>query len=268
MVEIGCLLMILAPWIRNLGGENLIEIWEKYKKELEEVKQELKIVPEGFLSKRGRCYYHSIGRKDTGITRKTDVICQLCRKRYLLARKEQLRYNLSLAPETSKDFDKRSAKELIAAFPSAYQGLPENYFFLPSINDFLTKSYTKNPYQPENLTYSSNNGTPVRSKSEVLIANQLENYHIPYRYEIAITLGKKTIYPDFIIKNPFTGKTIIWEHFGALNQEGYEQKMNDKMGRYLKHGYIPFETIIYTFEFDVKHPPRLQTLIQQIILQQ
>jgi hypothetical protein len=94
----------------------------------------------------------------------------------------------------------------------------------------------------------------------------LEENGIPYQYDVALTLDKKTIYPDFTIKNPFNGKLILWEHFGALNQPSYEQRMNDKMRLYMKCGYIPFETLIDTFEFDVGNRCRLLDLIEHIIL--
>lgn len=100
----------------------------------------------------------------------------------------------------------------------------------------------------------------------MLIANQLEFYNIPYRYEAAITLGHQTKYPDFIIKKPSNGKLILWEHFGAFHQPNYVQKMNEKMNLYTKYGYIPFETIIYTFELDIRIPHRLQGLIEATLL--
>lgn len=100
-----------------------------------------------------------------------------------------------------------------------------------------------------------------------MIANLLEEYNIPYHYEIALQLGTQTKYPDFVIKNPYTGKTIIWEHFGALDQPVYEKNMNDKMQLYQKHGYKAFENLIYTFEFDMMNNQcRLKDLIEQIIL--
>ena len=98
-----------------------------------------------------------------------------------------------------------------------------------------------------------------------MIANLLEEHDIPYHYDAEITLATKKIYPDFVIKHPFTGENIIWEHFGALHQEGYEEKMNNKMKLYLKHGYVPFETLIYTFEFDVIGNRRLEDLVQGIL---
>ena len=247
--------------------KSLIREIKLYKKELKMINEELQILPTGRLAKKGTSYYHVINKKEIGITRNKGLIRSLCRKKYLLSREKQLSHNISIISRTRmSELDETTPIEMIKSLPSAYQGMPDEYFFHPSVVDFFNKTYKKNPHQPEEWVYFSKNGVPVRSKSEVLIANQLEDYGIPYRYDIAIALGKQTKYPDFTIKNPFNGQLILWEHFGALNQFGYEQKMNDKMSLYMQHGYLPFETIIYTFEFDVRSTRRLQYLIEHIIL--
>ena len=202
-------------------------------------------------------------KKAIGITENATLIHMLCRKKYLLTRKKQLNNNMFTLSRLMDKYDNSTSAKLIRSFSRTYQEVPNEYFFHPSIKGFLEEAYVKNPYPPEEHSYFSKNGIPVRSKSEVLIANQLEDYHIPYRYEAAMTLGKQTKYPDFTIKNPFNGQLILWEHFGALHQPGYEQKMN----LYMKYGYIPFETIIYTFEFDIKSTHRLAHLIEHIVLQ-
>lgn len=236
--------------------------------ELESVDQELKQMPKGHLAKRRAFYCHVAGEKAIGITKNKDLIRRLCRKKYLLTRKKQLENNLSIVSQVVERFDVATPKETIESFSKSYQGLTESYFFHSSINEWLEEPYKKNPYPVEGGgNFFSNNGTALRSKSEVLIANQLEKYNIPYRYDSAFTLGGQTKYPDFVIKKPYTGETIIWEHFGALHQPGYEQKMNEKMELYMKHGYIPFENLIYTLEFDVKKPQRLQYLIEKNVLQ-
>lgn len=147
---------------------------------------------------------------------------------------------------------------------TTYSQLPTHYFYHSEVDEFLTKAYPKNIY-PDQKNYQSNNGTTVRSKSEVLIANILEDHNIPYRYEIPLKMGTHQKYPDFTIMHPFTGEIIIWEHFGALNQPGYEEKMNEKMRLYLKNNYLPFKNLIYTFEFDLS-PKRLKNIIEEIIL--
>lgn len=247
--------------------KSLIEKWGDCQKELDKINQELETKPEGYLSKREKYYYHTIGKKDVGITRKTEIIRSLCRKAYLLAHKTQLIHNMKLMPEVAKIFDKRTPRELIATFSSAYQKVPISYFYHPSIEKWLTEPHEKHPYPPiEEEGYMTKNGVLVRSKSEFHIATQLENYQIPYRYEAKLILRGKKEYPDFIIKSPFTGKTIIWEHFGALHLSGYEKKMNEKMDAYLARGYVPNDTIIYTFEFQVKKASRIQKIIEASIL--
>ena len=247
--------------------KNIIIQLNQYKDQLEAVDQELQTLPEGYLLKRGKFYWHKIDKKELGITNDTELIRTLCRKRYLQARHKQLAKSIAAVSKSLDRVAKPTFDETVNSFSSAYQGLPETYFQRhSSVDVWLSDHYQKNPYPPDEWPYASKNGTPLRSKSEVLIANHLEDYGIPYRYDAALTLGGQTKYPDFTIKNPFTGKLIIWEHFGALHQPKYEEIMAEKMGLYLKHGYVPFETLIYTFEFDVRGDRRLKDLIEQVIL--
>lgn len=237
-----------------------------YKKELDAIDAELLTLPMGRLVKRGKFYWQAIKEKEIGITNNTELIQLFCRKRYLLERKKQLKINILIISGCMSRFDNTTQEDLILSLPDAYQGLPDAYFFDHiSIKAWREDSYRKNTYLNDSLNYFSKNGISVRSKSEALIANLLEEYGIPYRYDAELTLGRKIIYPDFIIKNPCNGKIIVWEHFGALDQPGYEQKMDEKMKFYLKHDYKPFDTLIYTFEFDVMNAHRLKDLVINII---
>ena len=259
-------MMMVYLYARGGCMKSLMVEWKRYKRELDAIQKECETLPAGRLAKKGGFYYHVTDGKEMGITRNPALIQSLCRKKYLLAREKQLDDNMSTISQGIDKWNDATPEEMIRSFSHVYQSVPGEYFFHPSIQRFLEKPSVKNPYQLEEGVLFSKNGVPVRSKSEMLIANQLEDYNIPYRYEDAITLGKQTKYPDFTIKNPFNGKIVFWEHFGVLHHPGYEQKMNDKMSLYLEYGYIPFETIIYTFEFDVRRARRLQDLIEQIIL--
>ena len=250
-----------TPDMRRIDMGNLLIKLKNFMKELEEINKEVATLPIGHLVRKGKFYYHRIGKKDTGITKKPEIIRLLCRKKYLIARKEQLA-NMML---DIKCFDIYTPRELITEFSSVYQELPISYFYHPLIETWLAEPYEKHPY-PSEAGWGTKNGVSVRSKSEYLIATELENYQIPYRYEAVLRLGNKKESPDFTIKNPFTGKTIIWEHFGALHLPDYEKKMNEKMDAYLTHGYLPNETLIYTFEFHLKKVSRIQKIIEEIIL--
>ncbi|MEO3891330.1 AAA family ATPase [Nonomuraea sp. B5E05] len=62
------------------------------------------------------------------------------------------------------------------------------------------------------LIHITGNGTLVRSKNEVIIANILDNLvRGHWRYELPLEINGKTLRPDFTIRTP-GGRTIYWEH--------------------------------------------------------
>lgn len=88
----------------------------------------------------------------------------------------------------------------------------------------------------------------VRSKTEVNIANMLNLYGIPYRYEFPLVMDSIEFRPDFLCLNVRTRKEYVWEHFGMMELEDYARKNVDKISRYMLNGYIPGENFIMTFE--------------------
>ena len=97
--------------------------------------------------------------------------------------------------------------------------------------------------------FYSNNGTRVRSKSELIIANMLEQYDVPYKYEKPIILkGIGTVHPDFTCLNTRTHKEIVWEHFGMMDNEAYASKNIIKLNTYNQNGYYIGKNMIASFE--------------------
>lgn len=240
------------------------DILTKLETRITNVERELATLPEGYLTKKRSYFYHVIGQKSTGITSAPEMIKKLCRKKQLLTEKRKLLSDIDILKQAMKKMETTDAVE-VKDFSKTYQGLPKSYFYHSQITHWLNSPSQKNPY-PIKESYFSNSGTEFRSKSEVLIANQLEKHEIPYKNDVALTLSGQTKYPDFIIKNPYTNKTIIWEHFGALDKQDYEDSMDKKMGLYMKNGLKPWDNLIYTFEFDIKNPYRIEQLIQDFIL--
>jgi len=246
--------------------KELLRSLNDYKKELAELEKELQILPQGSLIKRKNTYTHKIEKKEIVITKTPELICQLCRKKFLQAWKKQYEYNLAIFGGKKGDYDQRTLKQIIQQLPPFYQDIPQEYFYHPTVKNWLNQDYQKNKYKEENLIYTTNNGIRVRSKSEQLIANTLEEMGLPYRYDIQLPLKSVKIYPDFTIINPFNGKIFIWEHFGALNQPDYIENMNKKMTLYREKGYAETDRIIYTFESDIRDPQHLKNLINKKIL--
>ena len=243
--------------------KNTKVIFENCKQELDEAKEEFKGSPEGHLGIKQTTYYQIIKKKHIGITKNKSLIRQLCRKRYLQERIAQLENNIS---KPISEFDYRTPSELINSLPKAYLTVPDDYFYHPSIAAWKAETPKENTINPENLIYSSNDKIQFRSIAERSIAEQLDNYGLPYRYDTVIKIYGKEVSPDFIIRNPYTGRSFIWEHFGAFHEEKYEESMNKKMDLYLRKGLIPSVNLISTYGYHIRDTRRIKKIIEEIIL--
>lgn len=109
----------------------------------------------------------------------------------------------------------------------------------------------------------------VRSKSEVIIANELLRANIPYRYECPIMLGGQKVHPDFTILRMSDRKEVYWEHLGMLDDADYRNNALRKIREYEKHGIFPGNDLIITAE-TLKNPlnaAHVRSMIEYYILQ-
>lgn len=229
------------------------------------ISKEASELPEGRLVNKGNFYYLRTANKDIGITKNITLIKKLCRKKFLQNQKKQIENNLNVIKGKTLKFDDRTPREIVAELPHFYIEFPDDYFFHPSVEKWKNITYLTNQYKKENLIYVTNAGINVRSKSEQMISNILFDYGIPYRYEPLIVSDGKRYYPDFWIKNPYTGNDYLLEHFGLLQSSDYSENMNDKMSFYRSNGYVVNENILYTFESDVRDINHLRKLIIEFI---
>ena len=125
-----------------------------------------------------------------------------------------------------------------------------------------------NPLFPEQRIHKCASGHLVRSKSEAIIDMVLYTNQVPFRYECALTLGKTVIYPDFTIRDPSSGKTYYWEHFGMMDQPSYAARTFSKLQLYTSFQIIPSIQLITTYETQ-EHPLNTETaeaLVRQYFL--
>ena len=116
------------------------------------------------------------------------------------------------------------------------------------LREWSQAEYRSNPNHPEHLVCKTPNGGYVRSKSELFIATFLQMNHIPYRYEAELELGDEIIYPDFTIRHPKTGATVILEHFGLYDNDRYFETFLRKLRAYRRCNYIPYYNLLMTYE--------------------
>ena len=93
----------------------------------------------------------------------------------------------------------------------------------------------------ENLIHRTNREEMVRSKSEVIIANELAHRKVEYGYEQPLTIGGVTKYPDFTIEDAEAGRNFYWEHCGMLHVPNYRRRWEEKLAWYKANGILPHE---------------------------
>ena len=115
--------------------------------------------------------------------------------------------------------------------------------------NWKASEYTSLGFTPDCAEYYTDNGERVRSKSEIIIANKLYRYNIPYRYEYPLQLQSGIItHPDFTCLNVKTRQEYIWEHFGIMDNAEYACNAIKKISDYANSGYVLGRNFIATFE--------------------
>ena len=229
---------------------------EKLEFQIEKLREQIKELPDGKLisCKNGkyRQWYQSDGHIKKYIPKKNKKLIEK------LAIKKYLNYQLEdyESEKRAIDFYLRHHREDVGkaesllSMNSEYRELLSPYFKSKSkvVQEWLQEPFEKNTQYNENLKLKSMSGNIVRSKSEVMIDTLLYINKIPFRYECALKLGKRKIFPDFTIMHPKTGKIYYWEHFGKMTDEDYVRKTCAKIQLYALQGIIPDVDLIMTFE--------------------
>ncbi len=91
----------------------------------------------------------------------------------------------------------------------------------------------------ERLIHVSRRGEAMRSKSEVIIADNLTAQNIDYAYEKPLQLDGTTRWPDFTIEKADTGQTFYWEHCGMLRDSVYASRWEAKLKAYRRQAILP-----------------------------
>ena len=121
------------------------------------------------------------------------------------------------------------------------------------IRNWREQKYESLPFREDSSEYYTRSGIRVRSKSEVLIADILDEIAVPFLYEKPLHLKKRTVHPDFTLLNIKERKEVYWEHFGMMDDREYRDEALMKIREYESNGYYQFNSVIWTFE-SVKYP--------------
>lgn len=105
--------------------------------------------------------------------------------------------------------------------------------------------------------YVTNGGEEVRSKSELIIANELSARKdtLLYHYEptLYLTAAGIDVHPDFSVINLKSGNIYYWEHAGMMDNPDYANRFVDKINKYVASGFVLGKDLIVTYESSVWH---------------
>jgi ATP-dependent exoDNAse (exonuclease V) alpha subunit len=91
----------------------------------------------------------------------------------------------------------------------------------------------------ERLIHRSGKGEPMRSKSEVIIADALAAAGVEYEYEQPLVgADGRTRWPDFTVTEDSSGITYVWEHCGMLSVPEYADRWKRKVKWYGEQGVL------------------------------
>lgn len=140
------------------------------------------------------------------------------------------------------------------------------------IKQWLAVKYSGRPFDVDSSELYTSLKIRVRSKSEVIIADALTRYGVPYRYEYPYKMktpkGASRICPDFTCLNVQTRREFVWEHFGLIDNVEYAQNMVGKMQMYAENGFYEGVNLITTYETAERHlsAPMVSALIENVLL--
>jgi len=246
------------------GGNNMQQFKEVLAKRIYELKQiiqkeekRLKKIPEGSVQvtgteKKVMFYINQEGKRRYAREEEQKLVKQLCQKDY----DQKI---LAKAKKELKDLEKLYHNYDNKIYESVYENLHPvrqqliNPIWIPDdeyIKQWEAVEYIPKGFAPKYPEYYTDKGERVRSKSEVLIANALKKYHIPYRFEYPYQLEpySPVIHPDFTVLNVHKRKEYIWEHLGKTDDEGYIDYSINRIIDYEKHGIFPGDKLILTHE--------------------
>ena len=237
--------------------EEELEIVKKHKKKVMlELKNYSDIVDYTLVQKKSnKCYqyYYRDETKNLIYIKADDK--QLAKR---LAQKEYYEKLLANLYAQEKSIERFLCKYNGTYLKDSYEGLADGKKRLvhpieKTDDEFITE--WRNRYIGEqnsydfSVSYTTNKGEEVRSKSEKILADLFAKYGVIYKYEPEITLynGRKA-YPDFALLNIRERKTYFWEHFGLASDESYSDKNLAKLAKYEKSGILLGDNLIVSVE--------------------
>ena len=243
-----------------LYKEELYRMISELKSKREWLEKELDSLPEGFLhiQRKDSSEFYSIripkggNRKKErrkGISNLDDTVNQLVRKRYIVKALAVIDKNLHILEMAAKRYIEFDEESVMRDFIHNHPELQHAVFRNAQIDEDWARNYRQaEGLYDEHRTSLTSDKMRTRSRGEVIIAEKLKQYDIPFRYEGEIGHPDIPYVPDFTVRRPKDGKVFYWEHFGDVNNEEYMSNNQRKLITYSNYGIVPWDNLIITYD--------------------
>ena len=183
--------------------------------------------------------------------RNKDLICSLAQKDYDNQALNAIDQELNVIGRCLDDYPKITVEDIYPALAPERRELVIPVVDTDEIlvEKWLSVEYLHKGFEEGAPEHYTARGLRVRSKSEVIIANYLDQMGIPYRYEWPVRLASgRIVYPDFLILNVRQRREVIYEHFGEMDDPDYARDAVFKMKGYEMSGFRQGESLVITME--------------------
>ena len=224
-------------------------------KTLEKTESRIKSLPLGRINikcRGGTTYYYLVGegRTEKLIKRGDKLVEELLQKSYLKDVNKAAEKELKVLMKYKEEYPSVLIEDIYDQLSNERKKVVKP--IIPTDEQYvarwLAEPYTKKPISDDVPVYVTKKGERVRSKSELIIANLLYDYGIPYKYECPILVGGEILHPDFTILRLSDRKIIYYEHCGKMGDPGYVEDMVGRSRKYALEGIFQGDKLFYTFE--------------------
>lgn len=233
------------------------EMLAELEQRLQAANKELSMSPNGRVVQVRRGDKYSYFRVETVdgkrirkvITKNPELVRALARKSYLEAEIRLIRRDISALEQFCKAYREPTHDNILSELPPHMLKYDMEPRGCKDCDEWTKAPYRKSSYMPEKKIHTTSKGLKVRSKSELLIAEQLYRHDIAFRYEQLLDICGVTFAPDFTIRSE-SGSMIYWEHCGMTSSREYMERHWHKMVMYQKAGIVPWKNLIVTYDND------------------
>ena len=240
---------------------------------LEKCDMSLKKAPKGRLKvyrKGNHAYYSVRERKNSGhskyIRRSDNKLAQrIAQRDYDESVKKSVEQELGAITSFEKKAPGRSFESIFENLNPDRKLLITPYHIPDKeyVESWMSKIYKCKSFSENDPEHYTNKNERVRSKSEVIIANRLNDLNIPYKYEYPIRVDGILYHPDFAILKMPERKVIYWEHLGKMHDPDYVLRNMKRLISFEKAGIFLGDNLIITMESE--NDPLNQGQIDSVI---